>query len=252
MSQVVGQIRRAFAAWNVLSRADMERLGDPIGGYEYFAHGKGELAVTVRPVDPEEHSPRPGQVMVIEEKPELLEDGRKWGTRRIHRLGWEVEKGSYQREQEKRRRRQPTEDPARPMDVLAAVPSLHRREPTRIVADRETDIHSGRLRTWIDAKSPAVIEVGGSPGVERSPAGYLAWLADRGVELSVAKGRLLATSAKPLGLEERTLIAEAEELLIGELSGKPVACSLCDVPAVSIAFPQAPVCEQHLRSEAKR
>ena len=34
--------------------------------------------------------------------------------------------------------------------------------------------------------------------------------------------------------------------LIGELTGHPVACILCDQPAVTIGFPSAPLCGAHL------
>jgi hypothetical protein len=232
---MIGTIRSAVASWPTVAEGKLKKLGKA-GSFEYATYKDVEYAITARPVNPAEHDPGPGEILITAEIEEMI-DGHRWGST-VHYRGF---------------------------PVLSALPSLHRKEPTRIATERRaTSATMGALKAAIasDARAknpnakpppvtepPPVIETGGSTGAERSPAGYVAWLQSRGVELTVAKGRLLPMSAKPLGLEERVLIAEAEELLVGHLTGKPTPCSMCDLPAVSIAFPHAPLCGEHLEAE---
>jgi hypothetical protein len=71
-------------------------------------------------------------------------------------------------------------------------------------------------------------------------------LSGRGIELTLARGRLLARSRSPIRFDDRELIDKARELIIGALRGTPVMCSRCAEPAVSIAYPDAPMCAEHL------
>lgn len=73
----------------------------------------------------------------------------------------------------------------------------------------------------------------------------------RGIALTVARGRLVARSVKPIHAEERLLIELAEELLVGHLSGAPVLCVECQQPAVTVVLPRAPACAAHAAGEAK-
>jgi hypothetical protein len=120
----------------------------------------------------------------------------------------------------------------------------------RLALERPSaDPTMGALKAWVGAKGPAVAEIGGHEGVnKRSPEGYIQWLAGRGIQVEVAKDHLLVRTSNPLGQEERILLSRAEDLLVGHLTGKPVPCVACDQPAVSIAFPSAPVCPEHLEA----
>jgi hypothetical protein len=244
----IGSIRSTSPTRQSVDVEKFKRLGK-IASFEYYTRDGREYAVG-RPVNPEEIELRPGEQLVTTKIP--VKDGPHTWEDIVHHVAYEVPVGTYaEKAARAERRRKPNQHPARPWDVLAALPAMHRREPMRIALGGEKDPNVARFKTWAKTKPPAVIEVGGHEAAEHTPQGYAEWLASRGVQLSVTKGgRLLPTSAKPLGLDERALIAQAEELLVGYLTGKPVICSLCDATAVSVAFPRVPLCAEHL--EGKR
>lgn len=66
------------------------------------------------------------------------------------------------------------------------------------------------------------------------------------MELAIARGHLIATSSRPIGVAERQALRDGEALLVAHLVGAPLNCVLCDEPAVTVAWPSAPVCEQHV------
>jgi len=60
-----------------------------------------------------------------------------------------------------------------------------------------------------------LIEGGGNEPPDGSVAGMIAYLEGRGVELKLARGRLVARSRTPIRAELRELIEHADELLVG-------------------------------------
>jgi hypothetical protein len=78
---------------------------------------------------------------------------------------------------------------------------------------------------------------------DKSVAAMVEFVEERGVELSLARGRLLAKSREPIRADLRELIDQARELIVAHLQGKPVLCSLCPAAAVTIAAIDAPLCQ---------
>ena len=87
--------------------------------------------------------------------------------------------------------------------------------------------------------------MGGHEPPDRTPAGIIAYLSGRGIQLTLAHGRLVARCPSPIRFDDRELIERAEELIVGLLRASPVMCSSCGEPASTIAFPHAPMCKEH-------
>ncbi len=64
-------------------------------------------------------------------------------------------------------------------------------------------------------------------------------------ELELTRGRLVARSRNPIRVDLRELIERGHELIVGHLQGKPVICSTCAEPAVTVVYPDAPMCAEH-------
>jgi hypothetical protein len=215
-----------------------------LGGHDYASYQGREYIVDAYPSNPEDFSRTPGQLFIMRIRHELI-DGSAYEHHATHRA-LPVPDGTYASLLAKVRKPD-TEPPMRTWDVLATLPLMQRREPLRIPTAPASSITVGALKAQLGPVGPLpVIEVGGNQPPERSPAGIVAYLGSRGIELSLARGRLLARARKPIRAEDRYLIERTEELIVGVLSGSPVACSLCAEPAVSIAVPRAPMCAAHL------
>lgn len=243
----IGTMRGTGSTWNKQDVGKFKRLGR-LGAWDYYTRDKDEFAAATRPADPQEVEPRPGEILLVK-KTSVMDGGSRWEDVTYH-IAFPVPVGTFQEKaaREERRRKSADRTP-RPQDALA-LPGLRRREPVRLtLGPPSSDLSLDALKARTGAAAPAVAEVGGHEGVAHSPAGYLEWLAGRGIQVEVAKGHLLIKTSKPLGQEERILLDRAEGLLVGHLSGTPVSCVACDQPAASIAFPSAPVCSEHLEAD---
>ena len=61
-----------------------------------------------------------------------------------------------------------------------------------------------------------------------------------------APSLVLGESRRPIGIEDKALIALTDELLIGELTGRRLLCSFdCGREAVTVAYPRLPTCLEH-------
>jgi hypothetical protein len=101
----------------------------------------------------------------------------------------------------------------------------------------KASIGSNDPRPWIEIQPDGV--------ADPSPAGIVAYLASRGVSLSLRRGRLVARSEAPINIVDRQLMDRAEPLLIGELGGSKPLCSECSNPATTVVLPRAPMCDRH-------
>jgi hypothetical protein len=236
------------AAQNTVAEDKTKPLGR-VGGHDYLTFDGKEYAVDVHATsDPGEFNRRNGEIIVNRRKRETI-DGTPWETT-LHHRGWPVEPGSYAKlaaKQEARRARQQAETPLRAWDVLVGLFSS-RRDPYRIVTGATAaDPTLDALKAATDTKAarPAWIEIKPQQEPERGPAGIVAYLESRGIELSLGRGRLIARSRKTLNVVDRELIERTEELIVGHLKGQPAVCSLCSELAVLVAFPRAPMCAEH-------
>lgn len=225
------------------------------GGWSYARHGDQELAVAPHPTAADSYTLKPGERFVRRAHDTILEDGARMPGSVLH-VAVEVEPGTYEA---KARTRKPIEPKARAWDVLAALPAMQRREPTRMVSgppakdlplfdaapgEQELEAVAGVVDLTYQ-QQPSIIEVGGNEPPERSVAGLVTWLEERGVELSLARGHLVAKAAKPMRDDTKEIIERAEPLLVGHLQAKPVICAMCAEPAVTVIFPKAPACAEH-------
>lgn len=234
-------------------------LGKPIGGRQYGRHRDSEYAVDIRPAELDAFTAGPGEIIVSRKHIEMI-DGSPWPSTSYHR-GFPVATGTYAALAAKARRPKAEQSP-RAWDRLGALPLMQRREPMRLATGRSSPmldrmpvlpaISSDEQEALAQALDMAdrtsqsqLIEVGGNEPPERSVAGVIAYLARRGIDLELVRGRLLARSRLPIRVDLRELIEQAEELIVGHLQGKPVICSSCAEPAVTIVFPQAPMCAEH-------
>ena len=238
--------RDPSAVQRTISESKLRWLGRAPDGYDYAEHGGKEYAVDIHlSPDPGDYVRQPGEILVMRVHRELI-DGSPFEHHGTHRA-FEVAPGTYASLAVKADRR-PVEKPMRAWDALSTLPALTRREPTRIATVPPASLPEvGLLKTLMGAKAdPGIIEFGGHQPPERTPAGIIAYLERRGVELSLARGRLLARSRNPIRFDDRELIEKAAELIVGHLRGSPVLCSLCAESAVTIAYPDAPMCTAHL------
>jgi hypothetical protein len=174
-------------------------------------------------------------------------DGSAYEHHQTHRAV-PVPSGTFAALQAKVRKPAP-EKPMRAWDALASLPVMQRREPLRLPtapAGLDVTVDLFKAHHGKQAPVPPFIEINGNEPPERSPAGIIAHLANRGVELTLARGRLVARSRNPIRADDRQLIDKAGELIVGHLRGQPVVCSECAESAVSIAYPDAPMCAAHL------
>ena len=236
-------------------------LGRAADGYDYAVHDGLEYAVDPHASKPEDYARRPGELYVMRVWHEVI-DGSKFEHHATHRAQ-RVPDGTYAALDAKASKRA-AEKPMRMWGVLAALPVMQRREPTRMAAgvlsasaldtlehlpaqtQEQRQVIAGAVDLLHHHRPPAVIEVGGNEPPERGPVGWLKRLASHGVELTLARGRLLARSVKPIRFDDRQLIDKGKELIVGVLSGSPVTCSTCAEPAIDIAYPDAPMCTEHL------
>lgn len=250
-----------------MSFTDLIRRRDPIdekkltwlgraGGWSYARNGNQELAVAPHPLTAESYELKDGERFVRRHHDTILEDGARMPGSVLH-VAIEVEPGTFEK---MARTRKPTGAPvARPWDVLGTLPAFQRREPTRMVSgppardlplfdnppgEQELEAVAGVV-DLAHQQAPTIIEVGGNQPPDRSVAGIVAWLEGRGVELSLARGHLVPKSVKPMRDDVKEVIERAEALLVGHLQSRPVICSMCAEPAITIVFPRAPMCAEH-------
>jgi hypothetical protein len=232
---------------------DFDWLGT-IGSLRYGRRKNQEYAVDRRPSDPTSFTPEDGEIAVARRHVERFDDGGEIVST-VTTRAWPVEPGTYDR-LAKSRKPAAADRPMRTWDRLAALPVMQRREPLRMVtgpatsaldalpalgADKAADVE--RVAELAHARSTrSLIEVGGNEPPDRSVAGLVAFVERHGVELSLARGRLVARSRTPIRADLRDLIDQAKELIVGHLAGKPVICSSCASPAVTIAAIDAPMC----------
>jgi hypothetical protein len=221
-------------------------------GHRYVEHKGTEYVVSRAPTSSEYSPPRRGEI-VITSSEELVDEGGYRTVRQLHHRGEPVESGTYAALAAKGAKPKPREAPLRVWDAVAQLPAFQHRDPVRIPT-RPPDGNPllGQLRGMLGTGSSDVVEVLGNEPPARSAAGYIRHLRERGVLLDVSPhgNRLVVKSRRPVGLEDKALIALTEELLIGELSGRRVMCAFDDgLEAVTIAYPRLPVCEPHARGE---
>ena len=233
-----------------------------VAGRRYGTAKKGgqEYAVDTAPADLDAFTPQAGEILVSVGHVEMI-DGSAWPSTTYHR-GFPVASGTYARLTARRRRRQPETDKLRTWDRLAALPLMQRREPLRMatgpaaspldrmvdlpaVSTQEQEALAGAVDLVQRNERRRLIAGGGNEPPERSVAGIIAWLTERGIELSLARGRLVARSKTPLRADLADLLDQAEELIAAHLQGWPVMCSSCAEPAVTLVLPRAPMCDRH-------
>ena len=243
-----------------VAEAKLDWLGRGPDGNDYGTFRSQEFAVEPHPCNPEDYSRRRDELYVMRIKREVI-DGSAFEHHATHRA-LPVPNGTYAALLAKATK-PAAEKPIRTWGVLAALPVMQRREPVRAAAgmstsvldtlehlpattEQEKEVIAGAV-DLLDRNRPAgIIEVGGNQPPHRSPAGIIAYLSGHGVELMLARGRLLARSRAPIRSNDRALIDKARELIVGHLRGSPVMCSTCAEPAVDIAYPDAPMCAKHL------
>jgi hypothetical protein len=227
-------------------------------GYKYGTRKGREYAVDLHGSDPTSFTPDSDEIAVARKHVELI-DGSPFETV-VRMRGWPVPTGTYAK-LAATRKKPDADKPMRAWDRLAALPLMQREEPLRLVTGPAPKLDQLPALTAIPSpgeeqamaeiieqasKRPTkLLEIGGNEPPERSVAGIVAYLERQGVELSLQRGRLLARSRAPIRVDLRELIEQTRELLVGHLQGKPVLCSLCSAAAVTIAFPDAPVCAEH-------
>jgi hypothetical protein len=227
-----------------------EKKLKPLGtaaGHRYVEHAGREYMVHRGETSGDLGRPRPGEILVT--STEEINDNGYQTRRQVHHRAEPVPAGTYAALAARGAKAKPREAPLRVWDAVAQLPAFQHRDPVRIPT-RPPDGNPllGQLRGMLGTGSTDVVEVLGNEPPARSAAGYVAHLRSRGVLLDVTKGRLVVKSRKPIGLEDRTLIALVEELLIGELSGKRALCAFDDgLEATTVCYPRLPVCEQHAR-----
>jgi hypothetical protein len=243
-----------------IPEAKVRWLGDPIGGYLYAESQGTEYAVEIRPADLEAFVAQPNEILISRRTVEDI-DGSPWPTIGHHRA-WPVKAGTYAGLLAKAPKPE-TEKPLRAWDRLAALTLMQRREPLRFVtgppsaglelfealpatSEQEREALAGAVDMLNRTSPRSMLAVGGNEPPERTVAGMVAYLAQRGIELTLVRGRLLARSRTPLRADLRELIEQARELIVGHLKGQPVMCGQCAEPAVGVAFPDAPLCASHL------
>jgi hypothetical protein len=231
---------------STIPEGKLKWLGRPPGDYEYATYGGAEYAVDRNSTaDLTGYNRRPGEIIVLRVERELI-DGSAFEHHRMHRA-WPVESGTYAALAAKARK-PAAEKPLRAWDALATLSVMQRRDPERFASTpAASDVNVGALKAQLGITHERIIEVGGNEPPERSPAAIIEHLASRGVELKLSRGRLVARSRNPMRFDDRELIEKAEELIVGVLRGQPVICSTCAEPAVSIVFPHAPMCAEHLK-----
>jgi len=227
-----------------------------VDGRQYGTVRCKEYAVDLTVSDPQAYTPQPDEITIVRRRVERFDDGGELVSAATSR-GWPVPAGTYAKLAAKRK---PTaEKKMRGWDRLAAMPIMQRREPLRMAsatAALELPVLDGQLTKDQEQamasvvelaikRAPSLIEVGGNTPPDGSVADMVAYLAERGVELSLARGRLRARSKTPIRADVQALLDGARELLVGHLQGKPVMCSECAETAVTIAAVDAPVCREH-------
>lgn len=215
--------------------------------FDYATYKGTEYAVDRYPGNPEDYSRQRGELFVMRVRREVI-DGSDFEHHQTHRAV-PVPSGTYASLAAKAPKPAP-EKPMRAWDALATLPIMQRREPLRLPTVPVGNNVTVGLWKAQHGKQPPVpyIEVNGNEPPERSPAGIIAHLERRGIALSLARGQLLARSRTPIRTDDKALIEQAEELIVGVLRGSPLLCSLCAAPAVSLAFPRAPMCAAHLEA----
>lgn len=231
-----------------------------IGDSDFGTYGGREYQVDVSPSDPENYSRRTDELWVIRVTHEQV-GGSDFEHHSRHRALL-VPSGTYQRFAEKAAARPVAEKPMRSWDALATLPVMQRREPVRVSVNRsasalgvletlpaqseqEKAVIAGAVDLLDRSRPPGVVEIGGNQPPDRSPAAIVEFLASRGVELTLARGRLVARSRTPIRADLRELIERSEELLVGVMRGSPVLCSSCGESATTVVFPLAPMCREH-------
>ena len=251
---MMGIRRNHEAVRNTIPEAKLRWLGRA-GDYQYAVYsGDGsELAVDIHASpDPGDYVRQPGEILIMRIRRESI-DGTEMEHHVTHRA-WRVADGTYAGLKAKASK-PPTEKPMRTWDVLAELPIMQRREPTRHLAiPPSSKVTMDALKGQLGGRmTPAVampiIEVGGNEPPDGSIADLIAWLASRhGIALRLGRrdrGRLVNESRTPIRSDIRELIKRAEELIVAELQGSPAMCSDCSEPAMRPVFPSAPMCREH-------
>lgn len=261
---MIGLPRRDPAiAQRMVPESKVKWLGDPVAGHQYAMHDGREYQVELHSADPGAFTPQPGELVISRRKLEMV-DGTPWESTGYFRA-FLVKPGTHDRLVAKVRKPD-AEKPLRAWDRLATLRAMQRREPQRIVAgpqassvdmlpalpaqpsDEEQALIAGTVDLAERGNPRTLVEVGGHQPPQRSVAAMVDYLASRGVELSLIRGRLLAKSRTPIRTDDRELVEQARELIVGHLRGQPVICGECAAPAVGIRFPDSPACGTHLEA----
>ena len=162
---------------------------------------------------------RDDEVRIHFEHEEVVDGTRMSGTRQVR--GRQVPVGTYdayvRREEEKRAQRERAQE-QRPADLLDGV--------------------GRRLGMFVGAPGKASLPVVNAPSINgtmshaagrpaaRGPEAIAAWAKAKGIGLSLTPGGRLLVTAKAGHLlnEHRAVLATAERLLVGWLTGHPVKC----------------------------
>lgn len=213
------------------------------GGWRYAKHGSQEYAIGDLAVADESYRLKPGERFVRRRRAVVLPDGEKMPESALH-LAVPVDAGTWER-MASQVRSKPLNGSLRVWDALAEYRRQHsdaRRLPLRQSAN--PDVAAMQAELGMDGAQPW-LELTPQGLADTSPAGLVSYLQARGISLSLARGRLVARSAKPINVMDRQLMERAEPLIIGELGGPKPMCSECPQPATEMVIPRAPMCAGH-------
>ena len=252
---MIGLRRNHEAVRNTIPESKLRWLGRA-GDHEYavFSGDGSELAVDIHASpDPGDYVRQPGEVLIMRIRRERIENTEV--EHHVTHRAWRVADGTYAALKARAPKPAP-EKPMRTWDVLAELPIMQRREPTRLLgappsSNVTIDALKGQLRgRMTPAAAVPIIEVGGNEPPDQSVASFIAWLArNEGVALRLGRrerGRLVCESRTPIRSDIRDAIKRYEELIVAELQGSPPICSDCAEPATRPVFPSAPMCAKHL------
>ena len=224
-----------FGSSTLIPRKKLGKSLGRRGSEDWYEHDGAEVAVRRSPTS---EPVQPDRLYVTEATEEV-----KHGSRHVAHLSFAARRypaGTYAANVRRpaKRSRAP-----RTWDALAAV--HEHREPARIRFEATAGAEAGVMAkaAGVEVREPW-IEIS-RDGAQLSVGGLVDWLEHRGVTLEVARGHLVARSSRPMGVAERDVLSRAEALLVGFLINAPLGCVLCSQPAVTVAWPSAPVCESH-------
>lgn len=228
-----------------LSPKQLQALGK-VGSRLYARHGGVELVYHATGRDEPPQYVAEGEWLIA--TPVQTERHGTLARSTRYALAVEVAPGTYEQASAKEAQRKGTRQaPLQVWDEVARLPAFESREPSRILIRQSPEPLAGAMLAATGAQvSQPWIEAGGNePPPRRMVTDYIALLRSHGILLDTARGRLVVKSRKPISLADRTLIDIIAPLLVGELDGKRLLCAFCDAEAVTMAYPNLPVCEAH-------